>query len=108
MSYEFASTLAGCGITIVSGAAYGVDAAAHLGALLCAWGNNCSLGLRGYVPYPASHKQLLDKIAEQGIVLSEYPMELAPSHFVSPCEIALLADCPRRCWWLRQLVNLAL
>ena len=84
VSYEFASALAGCGITIVSGAAYGVDAAAHLGALSVPGATIAVLGCGVDVPYPASHKQLLDKIAEQGIVLSEYPMGTRPESFRFP------------------------
>jgi DNA processing protein len=71
---QFTSELARAGIVIVSGLAYGVDAAAHRAAL-----EACGLTiavLPGSVerPYPAAHRGLAEAIVQGGgALLSEYP-----------------------------------
>ncbi|KPM57745.1 DNA protecting protein DprA [Frankia sp. CcI49] len=70
---ELGFGLAERGWTIVSGAAFGVDAAAHRGAL-AAGGSTIAVLAGGVdVPYPAAHADLLDEIAASGLVLSETP-----------------------------------
>lgn len=74
LSYD----LAHGGVTIVSGAAYGIDGAAHRGAL--AVGNTLAvLGCGLDVAYPAGHQALLTSIAERGAVASEYPPGTPPA-----------------------------
>ena len=84
----FAQSLALEGITVVSGMALGVDAAAHRGALAGA-------DPEGGVPtiavvgtgldrvYPSQHHTLAQQIAQRGVILSEYPLGTAPlaAHF---------------------------
>lgn len=65
--------LAAAGVCVVSGAARGVDAAAHRGALSAHGPTVAVLGSGIDVPYPANHRGLLDRIAEAGAVVSEYP-----------------------------------
>ncbi|WP_308493801.1 DNA-processing protein DprA [Microbacterium terrisoli] len=76
---EFAAALTGRGITVVSGAAYGIDGAAHRGAL-SAGGMTVAL-LAGGVdrPYPAGHSDLIDRIARTGAVIGELPCGNAPT-----------------------------
>ncbi len=76
---EFAAELAGGGIPVVSGAAYGIDGAAHRGAL-GAGGLTVAL-LAGGVdrPYPAGHTDLIDRIAVAGAVVSEVPCGSTPT-----------------------------
>ena len=63
--------LASEGITIVSGAARGIDTAAHKGAL--SQGRTVAvLGCGVDVVYPAENRNILESIAEKGAVLSEY------------------------------------
>lgn len=66
------------GFAVVSGAAFGIDAAAHRGAL--AVDGLTVAVLAGGIDrlYPASHAQLLGTIADEGAVISEQPLGVAP------------------------------
>jgi DNA processing protein len=65
-------------IVIVSGGAYGIDAAAHRAAL-AADGLTVIVSAGGLDrPYPASHRDLYDRVAEHGLLLSESPPGCAP------------------------------
>lgn len=68
---KLAEDLAREGAVVVSGAAYGIDSAAHKGALE-AGRTIAVLGCGVDIAYPASNKNLLDKIADSGAVVSEY------------------------------------
>ena len=70
---EFAASVAARGWAVISGGAYGVDAAAHRGALGADGVTVAVLACGVDVPYPAGHKELLDAIAAQGVVVSEWP-----------------------------------
>jgi DNA processing protein len=64
--------LAGAGIVVVSGMAFGVDACAHRGAL--EEGRTVAvLGCGPDVAYPAAHRSLWRRVQERGLVLSELP-----------------------------------
>jgi DNA processing protein len=76
---EFGHGLAMAGVTVVSGAAYGVDGAAHRGALAAGGPTVAVLGCGVDKPYPAGHASLLDRIAESGLVVSEYPPGTPPA-----------------------------
>jgi len=81
MAEKFGYELAANSLTIISGLARGVDAAAHKGALQT--GKTIAIlgsGL-GHI-YPGEHKPLAEKIAHQGALISEYPMQSHPEkHF---------------------------
>jgi DNA processing protein len=79
VAIELAADLVGRGVSVVSGAAYGIDGAAHRAALT-AGGTTVAL-LAGGVdrPYPAGHTQLIDRIAATGAVASEVPCGTAPT-----------------------------
>jgi DNA processing protein len=70
---EFAASVAARGWAVVSGGAYGVDAAAHRGALAADGVTVAVLACGVDVPYLAGHADLLDAIAAQGVVVSEWP-----------------------------------
>lgn len=76
---EFGHGLTAAGITVVSGAAYGIDGAAHRGAIAGGGPTVAVLGCGIDKPYPAGHATLLDRVAEQGVVVSEYPPGTPPA-----------------------------
>ncbi len=70
---ELGAGLAAAGATVVSGAAIGIDGAAHRGALAGDGATVAVLACGVDRAYPASHATLLDRIAATGLVVTEYP-----------------------------------
>lgn len=79
----FAQALADAGITVVSGLALGIDGAAHRGALRGRGGTVAVVGTGIDRVYPARHRDLARAIAENGCLLSEFPLGSAAlrNHF---------------------------
>lgn len=75
---EVAKELAGCGVTIVSGLARGIDAAAHRGALAGKGRTIAVLGCGIDRTYPSEHQALRRSIESHGAVISELPIGAAP------------------------------
>ncbi len=69
----FARTLATAGVTVVSGLATGIDAAAHEGALEGAGSTIAVVGTGLDRVYPAANRALAHAIAERGCLVSEFP-----------------------------------
>ena len=91
-AHDFAKTLGQAGLTVVSGMALGVDAAAHEGALHSLQPTEQRLATVAVVGtgldrvYPKDHLDLARRIASHGLLLSEYPLGTPP----------LAANFPRR------------
>lgn len=87
---QFSQTLAQAGLTVVSGLALGIDGAAHEGALDGAAPDQLAtiavVGTGLDRVYPKAHFQLAHRIAQQGLLISEYPLGTPP----------LSANFPRR------------
>lgn len=79
MTEELSHDLAALGVTVVSGLARGVDAAAHRGALAAQGRTIAVLGCGIDQTYPPEHERLRRQIEEQGAILSEVPVG-APPH----------------------------
>jgi DNA processing protein len=82
-AHHFAAELARRGFTVVSGLAYGIDAAAHKGALDAGGRTMAVLGSGVGRIYPQKHTALAERITESGAVLSEYGLDAEPDapHF---------------------------
>jgi DNA processing protein len=80
---RFAEELAQAGVTVVSGLARGIDAAAHEGALRAGGHTIAVLGSGIDVVYPAEHTGLAERIVASGTLLSERPVGAPPlaGHF---------------------------
>jgi DNA processing protein len=75
----FARTLSESGLTIVSGLALGIDAAAHRGGLQGRGSTIAVLGTGIDIIYPQRNAALAADIAKQGLLLSEFPLGTAPA-----------------------------
>ena len=101
VAFELGRDLAGAGVSVVSGLANGIDAAAHRGALATAGGLHSGappIGVVGSgldVVYPSGQRQLWQLVAEAGILLSEAPLGARPEKWRFPARnriIAALSD----------------
>ncbi|MES9510808.1 DNA-processing protein DprA [Streptomyces sp. NPDC000609] len=73
MAAGLGAGLAELGWVVVSGAAFGVDGAAHRGALAVGGATMAVLACGVDVPYPRGHAELIGRMAEQGLVIGELP-----------------------------------
>ena len=78
MTEELSHDLAAAGMTVVSGLARGVDAAAHRGALAAQGRTVAVLGCGIDRTYPPEHDRLRRQIEERGAILSEVPVGSPP------------------------------
>ena len=91
---RLATDVASRGITVVSGLARGVDSAAHRGALDS--GRTIAvLGSGVDRVYPPEHSELADRIAQTGLVVSEYPPGTPPLPFHFPMRNRLISGLSR-------------
>jgi DNA processing protein len=82
--------LAGAGMVVVSGLAFGIDACAHRGAV-DAGRTIAVLGCGPDVAYPASHRSLWRRICEVGLVISEFPPGATPWRWTFPARNRIMA-----------------
>jgi DNA processing protein len=76
---EIAADAAATGVTVVSGAAFGIDASAHRGALAMGRATIAVLACDAATDYPRAHAALLSRISESGLIVSEQPPGQVPT-----------------------------
>jgi len=93
----FAKAFSASGVTIVSGLAMGIDAAAHRGGLAGRGSTIAVLGTGIDVMYPRSNASLFDEIAARGLLLTEYPVGTPPAGHNFPRRNRLISALARGC-----------
>ncbi|WP_078278242.1 DNA-processing protein DprA [Mycobacteroides franklinii] len=78
---ELSAGLVARDMTVVSGAAFGIDGVAHRAALACDGMTVAVLAGGVDVPYPSGHSGLLYRITRHGLVISEYPPGVRPARY---------------------------
>lgn len=78
IAHEIGAQAANENVGVISGAAYGIDAAAHRGSLLGKGKTVAVLACGVDVAYPVSHRGLLSNITDSGVVVSEAPPGAKP------------------------------
>lgn len=76
---EFGAELARAGVPVISGGAYGIDAAAHRGALAGEGPTVAVLACGVDVAYPPAHAALFERICATGSIVSEAPPGAHPT-----------------------------
>ncbi len=75
---RLAAGIAQAGVTVVSGLAYGIDVAAHRGALEAGGRTIAVLGSGLDRVYPSQHVRLAQQIVQRGAVITEFPLGTKP------------------------------
>ena len=88
---KLAKDLAVLGVTVVSGMARGIDTAGHKGALAGGGRTLAVLGCGLDVVYPRENKSLMDRITENGVVISEYPLGTPPESWHFPARNRIIS-----------------
>jgi len=94
---QFAAALGDAGLTIVSGLALGIDAAAHRGGLASRGSTIAVLGTGIDVVYPARNSELAADIARRGLLISEFPLGTAAIAHNFPRRNRLISGLARGC-----------
>lgn len=82
LALQISCELTSQGVMIVSGMARGIDTAAHKGAMFALNRTGSTVAVLGTgidIAYPAENQKLCEQIAEQGAVISEFPLGTEPS-----------------------------
>ena len=92
---ELAASLAETGWAVVSGCAFGIDVAAHRGTLAVSGFTAGVLAGGADVPYPVAHTALIERIAEEGVLLSEAAPGAPPARRRFLTRNRIIAACSR-------------
>jgi DNA processing protein len=92
---RIATELANAGVTVVSGAAFGIDAEAQKAAMQAGGRTIAVVGSGLDRPYPASHRGLLQEVARNGAVVSQFALGAAPDWWRFPERNYVIAGLAR-------------
>ncbi len=95
-AYSVSKRLARAGVTVVSGGAVGTDYAAHCGALDGGGKTVLVMGCGLLSSYLSENEALRRRVAEQGCVISEFPLHSGASRYTFPVRnriMSALAQC---------------
>ena len=87
--------LSHAGVCVVSGLALGIDGAAHRGALEAGGGTIAVLGSGPDRAYPAGNRRLFEEILVRGLIVSEFPPDVAPRPHHFPRRNRIIAGLAR-------------
>jgi DNA processing protein len=90
-AYDLGRSLAVSGVTVVSGLALGIDAAAHRGALDGGGSAIAVVACGPDVAYPRTNRGLRDRVAEQGVIVSEMPPGTPAFRWAFPARNRIMA-----------------
>jgi len=93
----FATALSDAGLTIVSGLALGIDAAAHRGGLAGASSTIAVLGTGIDTIYPRANAELASRIGREGLLVSEFPLGTPAAQHHFPRRNRLISGLSRGC-----------
>lgn len=92
VAYDLGRDLASSGVRVVSGLALGIDGAAHRGALSDGGAPPVAVVGSGVdVVYPPAHRDLWERVATSGLLLSEAPMGARPEPWRFPVRNRIIA-----------------
>ncbi len=94
---QFARSLSNAGLTIVSGLALGIDAAAHRGGLAGPSSTIAVLGTGTDIVYPSRNAELAVEISRQGVLVSEFPLGTPAAAQNFPRRNRLISGLGRGC-----------
>ena len=94
---NFARAFSDAGLTIISGLALGIDAAAHRGGLAGPGSTIAVLGTGIDVTYPARNASLAGEITQRGLLLSEFPLGTPASAHNFPRRNRLICGLAQGC-----------
>ncbi len=95
VAHELGRGLGAAGVTVVSGLALGIDAAAHRGALEAGGRTVAVLACGPDITYPRSHASLHEQICKEGLVLSEMPPGTSAFKWSFPARNRIMAALGR-------------
>ena len=92
LARRFGEELATAGVGVVSGLAWGIDGSAHEGALRAAFAPPVAVVGSGLDHvYPRRHRDLWTRVAEAGVILSEWPLGVRPAPWRFPARNRIIA-----------------